>query len=51
MITMTQNKDGEVIYYGQSTDTKPVGASKTSKFMEYDTGAVYVFDGTTWHLI
>lgn len=52
MVTMTIDKNtGETMYYGNSTDTKPAGASAASKFFEYDTGSVYIFDGTTWKAI
>lgn len=52
MVTMKIDKNtGETMYYGNSTDTKPVGASAAAKFLEYDTGNVYIFDGTAWKLI
>ena len=36
------------IYYGKSTDEKPLDASINAKFKELDTGDMYYFNGTTW---
>ena len=35
-------------YVGLSTDAKPAGAPAGSRFIEFDTPALYVFDGTDW---
>lgn len=37
-------------YEGLSTDTKPTGVPNGSRFLEMDTGDVYMYDadGSTW---
>jgi hypothetical protein len=36
------------IHYGLSTDTPPTNVEPSSKFYEYDTGKLYIFDGTIY---
>jgi hypothetical protein len=46
-MAITNNvRDG--ILYGFTTDTPPTNVEPSSKFYEYDTGKIYVFDGTVW---
>ena len=44
---MTNNtRDG--IIYGFASETPPTDVEASSKFYEYDTGTLYIFDGTIW---
>ncbi len=35
-------------YIGKSTDTKPASPPAGSTFHEWNTGEIFVFDGTDW---
>jgi len=35
-------------YVGLSTDDKPTGAPVGSRFIEFDTPALFIFDGADW---
>ena len=39
---------GDGVIYGFSSDTPPTNIEPSSKFYEYDTGELYIFDGTIW---
>lgn len=38
----------KAFYAGLSTDDKPVGCVGNSRFLETDTGDIYVYDGASW---
>ena len=40
--------DKTPVFMGLSTDTKPVGVPVGSKFLETNTGNVFIFDGSDW---
>lgn len=44
---------GAVMLYGTSEDTKPTNYGNGSKFIECDTGSIYVFDASAkeWNLL
>lgn len=46
----TSNTNRPHTYYGLSTDEKPLDANNGSKYIEMDTGKVYLYDaeGAEW---
>jgi len=46
MAITNNSKDG--VMYGFSTDTPSTNVEPSAKFYEYDTGKMYIFDGTIW---
>ena len=51
MITEVKKDGVPTVYYGLSTDTKPTdGVDNAARFIEMDTGKVYLFDaeGVEW---
>lgn len=43
----TSNANRPHTYYGLSTDTKPETANNGSRYIEMDTGKLYLFDAET----
>ena len=42
------NNTSDGILYGLTTDSPGTNHEPSSKFYEYDTGKLYIFDGTIW---
>ena len=54
MITKVKTAEKPAAYYGLSTDTKPTdGIDNGSRFIEMDTGKVYMYDAESgqWRVL